>query len=716
MRATKPDSVFNMFEVSSTSSSSSPSPPNDDKEEEDLPKLKHVKLSPPSPVVATAPASSKTITLLTFNVLADHLCKPNWFPYRTKDELAWPSRREHIKTCIQQANASIVCLQEVQTFVGPAHLAGNQDHKLWFESLLRQELGYSGVYGSRMNATGKESPGVQIGNLVYFKTQEFEPLLAERNVALVKTIHRSSDKETRKAYCHSGVRGTVASFVALECKTSKRRVLVVSTHLPAPRSDTDYHTALEQLVHTIALLIEIANFCARIQVDGILCTGDLNAMPNGHVCELLRTGRISAKKLKHVLRLAQQAKFPEALMDKDTGGVVLPSIPLRQPSPFINEVNNGAFFENALLLCQPPGLGFTNQTNIFSGWLDHVFMLSTPGTIATGSICTVDESVRCGELLLPCPESGYGSDHLPVLCTFTLLPYVATAATEERWIKHPLDVVEDTKEDEEEITYVIGDEAIFLQEFPPTTNDRPACVMFSLGGVMKRTPTSNLFIALKRLGDKEQVFMFDLTSASNITLEVKRLLEDANTTKVTFDSRLASDVLFHRLGITLNNVLDVQVYLQAAEYGQNPTFELAEPTQSWFPFLPTLEKAKTRYLSQSELEHLKRAKPPAGVDLTLDHKVGLEFMASMLASYDALLIAINRTVGMVLGSDLLVRVDVFCQWQLTRFRDLNKQTELATDRKLWLQEISIKLPVSGEDDFYCCRYYEQWVALGLVIM
>ena len=72
-----------------------------------------------SVAAAAAPAAAADTAadfkLLTFNVLADSLCRPAWFPYASPEALAWPARSRRIQQLVREHDADVICLQEIQS-------------------------------------------------------------------------------------------------------------------------------------------------------------------------------------------------------------------------------------------------------------------------------------------------------------------------------------------------------------------------------------------------------------------------------------------------------------------------------------------------------------------------------------------------------------------------------------------------------------------------
>jgi mRNA deadenylase 3'-5' endonuclease subunit Ccr4 len=54
----------------------------------------------------------KTFTVLSYNVLAQHLINRTWYSYASAGALKWNTRKANLRTELSQLNADVVCLQE----------------------------------------------------------------------------------------------------------------------------------------------------------------------------------------------------------------------------------------------------------------------------------------------------------------------------------------------------------------------------------------------------------------------------------------------------------------------------------------------------------------------------------------------------------------------------------------------------------------------------
>ena len=80
------------------------------------------------------------------------------------------------------------------------------------------------------------------------------------------------------------------------------------------------------------------------------------------------------------------------------------------------------------------------------------------------------------------------------------------------------------------------------------------------------------------------------------------LLENCKVCKVMFDCRTDSDALFHQFNVHLNNVLDCQVFEQAARLADGDPLPKRTTGDRPVPFLQGMAAAAHRYLSPTLLQ------------------------------------------------------------------------------------------------------------------
>jgi len=285
----------------------------------------------------------------------------------------------------------------------------------------------TGAFGSRTAANGVQPPGVQLGNALYWKESRFTPLRVSACVPLLKTVNDAcASKDLKLRYGTGDARKTVATMAALECRVTKRVIVFVTTHLPAPRGDKDAQAVLEQTVHAYALVREIAKFCAHIKnraVDAVVLAGDLNCLPGRNVCQLLERGKLPSAAVKELVANASQ---PDAPFLQPDGAMVCDAITLANGADGADGADGGRhgedakadedFFWSAMKRALGTEPVTTNHTPTFTGCLDFVYVASSPRV--AWQLEAADPSAGLDlARFLPDPETGNGSDHLPVVCT-----------------------------------------------------------------------------------------------------------------------------------------------------------------------------------------------------------------------------------------------------------------------------------------------------------
>ncbi|XP_023722576.1 protein angel homolog 2 isoform X2 [Cryptotermes secundus] len=201
-------------------------------------------------------------TIMSYNILAQELLESHQYLYQWHEPsaLKWRHRKQILLSEIQEANADILCLQEVQ-----ANQLRTLSHKL-------TGLGYKGIYKRR---TGNNIDGVAI----YYKTDVFQ--LADH---------------TSVEYFQPGIdvldRHNVGLIAKLAMKANPRKHLVVATtHLLFNRNRHDV-----KLAQTMMLLAEVERFAFESFRSGIptywpvIITGDMNFQPYTGVYRLLTEG------------------------------------------------------------------------------------------------------------------------------------------------------------------------------------------------------------------------------------------------------------------------------------------------------------------------------------------------------------------------------------------------------------------------------------------
>lgn len=72
-------------------------------------------LTLPTSLSVDIAATKHTFTIMSYNVLAQHMINREIYPYTSATALKWATRKANLVKEIAQVNADIVCLQECST-------------------------------------------------------------------------------------------------------------------------------------------------------------------------------------------------------------------------------------------------------------------------------------------------------------------------------------------------------------------------------------------------------------------------------------------------------------------------------------------------------------------------------------------------------------------------------------------------------------------------
>lgn len=185
---------------------------------------------------------SKTLNLVSYNILANSYVKPQWFSKADKDILDWEVRKEFLYQKIINFHADVLCLQEVE----PAVYAELN------EILAGQ--GYSGDYQKK---SGKP----------------------EGCATFVKTQHEFLGSEV--IYYHQNTARTSGHLALVTCLGWQGKIIkIMNTHIKWDKSSPDtyehigYHEVLELLA-----------YAQTNQGLGLIICGDFNAQANSDLIQ-----------------------------------------------------------------------------------------------------------------------------------------------------------------------------------------------------------------------------------------------------------------------------------------------------------------------------------------------------------------------------------------------------------------------------------------------
>ena len=316
--------------------------------------------------VNPAPPGSVRLKVCTYNVLAQHLALTNYFPYAQHNSVRQAKRRPRVLQAILDADADVLFLQEVE----------QQD--IWLVPRL-YSVGYSCTFQKK---THNKKDGV----LIAWKIAKFRAL---------KVVHQDfesvpdcdpnpSEIEQFKAPQHTG---GVALSVALQSVEDPNVVVGAGTshiwwmHEMKRVKNTQIISMVNLIERTLRAAVE-ENFADDSAVKCALLIGaDFNTDPTDEPYQI-------ATSLCDYVSLADM--IPAAAR----------------------------------------GCGFTNVTESFKGWLDHIMWkplclkegLSSPKILleTVKALPSLEEVTR--EVALP--DSTHGSDHIPLICTLAIDTHV----------------------------------------------------------------------------------------------------------------------------------------------------------------------------------------------------------------------------------------------------------------------------------------------------
>lgn len=229
------------------------------------------------------PAHSLKFTVLSYNVLAQHLLEEHTYLYRKADPeaLDWNSRAERILREVRDNQADVLCLQEVQS-----------DHYDTFYVPKLTAMGFTGVFKKR---TGDKPDGCAI----FFRDSKFE-LKNSISVEYCKPDVELLDRDNI---------GLIALLTPriLHSRNSAYEdlpfIVVATTHLLYNPRRHDIKLAQLQLLFAELDLIAFNSSKATsknnngISYHPTILTGDFNLTPNTSIYDFITRGSLQFKGL-----------------------------------------------------------------------------------------------------------------------------------------------------------------------------------------------------------------------------------------------------------------------------------------------------------------------------------------------------------------------------------------------------------------------------------
>ncbi|KAG9228214.1 Endonuclease/exonuclease/phosphatase [Amylocarpus encephaloides] len=361
--------------------------------------------------------NQERIKIGSYNILCDRACTQALYGYMPSVALEWDFRREQVLKEIQELDADIICLQEVDTDTHCEYLSP----KLAYHD-------YKGVYWPKPRSKTmpeKEAKRVD-GCATFYKGSRFilldKQMIDIANVA----INRPDMKNQQDIFNRVMPRDNIAIVTFLENRLTGSRVIVVNTHLHwdptyadvkliqmailmekvevlaekwtkrAPCSERDKKAGLVDENGSpetnLATFSPSMDYSSNTQIP-LLVSGDLNSTPDSSVYDLLSKGTV--KSAHRELCNFQYGNFTKNGIDH----------------PFSLRSAYSALDKT------PDRLTFTNYTPAFRDVIDHVWY-STNTLELTALLGGVDPEYM--KTVPGFPNHHFPSDHLLIAAEFSV--------------------------------------------------------------------------------------------------------------------------------------------------------------------------------------------------------------------------------------------------------------------------------------------------------
>lgn len=218
--------------------------------------------------------AAASFSVLQWNTLADGLAQHGEFIEAPPQALCWSSRSSLLLQELQQANADIVCLQEVNRFDD------------FFEPQLSQ-MEYQGLFLPKAASPCQQYGFPPDGCAIFFKRDRFKLMQQPKGLCF---------QDGSQSPCNQGLLSAT-----LVDRVSGRTLLLVCTHFKAKEGQANElireHQA-QQLLEFVSL--ELAALCSG-KGNGsngsnggggaphLIVCGDLNTTPDARACQALRS-------------------------------------------------------------------------------------------------------------------------------------------------------------------------------------------------------------------------------------------------------------------------------------------------------------------------------------------------------------------------------------------------------------------------------------------
>ncbi|KAG8459495.1 hypothetical protein KFE25_012830 [Diacronema lutheri] len=383
-----------------------------------------------------AGGAGTTLSVVTYNVLADLYALMDTYPYCPSWALAWTYRRRNLLRDMRLLGADVYCLQEVQA-----------DHfEQWFEPQLDQ-LGYSGTY-KRKTREFMGQYGKMDGCATFWRRDKLAPvdggLHAVEFNAIAVSKHAPPGQE-RKRLLNRLLKDNVAQVgifalvgASAQPGTPPQHVCVANTHINANTEFSDVKlwqtqyllVEVERIVHEWiassagAALGALGASAAQLPV---ILAGDFNSTPGSTPYALLSTGFVER----------------DAVSEDDPVGIIA-SLPLEHHMMLRSAHTTLGAHGNAtanrldanLMPTAQMELPYSNFTGHFVGTLDYIWYTSDLLEVVSILEAPNKEDITRSVAL---PSAQFPSDHIPLGVEFRLRPRQRAVARPPKADGQPLD-------------------------------------------------------------------------------------------------------------------------------------------------------------------------------------------------------------------------------------------------------------------------------------
>lgn len=299
---------------------------------------------------STGYTGRRPFSLLSWNILAQALYEGGGT--NSGHKIAWPVRLEWILGILKDANADIVCLQEVQ----------DDDvfrHDLW---PAMKEWGYDGVVQGGVGVReikrrrGKGDRAIKVAT--FWKRDLFQPaMVLPENVNSNKK--KKKKKKTDQMMAHMARGRTLTSLLqpTADGGSDEATLAVVNCHLEG--HPNQYAARIRQLQHALDDLATRVDDPPNAY-NGLVIAGDFNCELSSSACSTyLRIGRVGRKGGLGGLNGPACLAVPPSILQSDEAAEVLsPILEWGQalPNQEMESVKPHPFRRNSLVSAYPPKL------------------------------------------------------------------------------------------------------------------------------------------------------------------------------------------------------------------------------------------------------------------------------------------------------------------------------------------------------------------------